>query len=549
MLDDPGLAPPEAVRASASNLADLLAQTAERRPDGVALVHEQQRVTWADLDRDVSAVAAGLLAAGLQPGDRVVLVLPTSVAFAQVCLGVLRAGGVAVPLNPALTTGELARTIGRTAPVAVVAAGAAIPRVRQAVAGVADALTNPPAELAHLAVPRLVVDGTALPGESTLADLLAEPDSQRVRPATGGEDPAVMLVTSGASGDPRAAVLSHRALVAALDQLTALQPAPVDEDDVLLGVLPLFHVYGLTALLGQALRTGARLVLVPGFDAARTLAAIADHAVTVAPVVPAMLVAWAQTDEATLRQAFASLRYLVSGAAPLPVHVLEDVAARGGVPVHQGYGLTEGAPVVSTTLASPVNKPGSVGRPVPGVQVMLLDERGDPVDDGDPGEIAIRGASLFSGYVPDHDDAPAPDEWWRTGDVALADAEGDLWLVDRRRDLVIVSGFNVYPREVEEALLEHPDVLEAAVVPVPDPRTGEAVKAVVVPRSGRSVTPEQVAAHCRERLARYKCPTVVEVVETLPRTATGKIAKGRLRATGGVPVAAADGRPDPATHP
>jgi long-chain acyl-CoA synthetase len=183
------------------------------------------------------------------------------------------------------------------------------------------------------------------------------------------------------------------------------------------------------------------------------------------------------------------------------------------------------------------------------VQVLLLDERGEPVEEGDPGEIAIRGANLFSGYFPDHDDAPAPDGWWRTGDVAFVDADGDLWLVDRRRDLVIVSGFNVYPREVEEAILEHPDVLEAAVLPVPDLRTGEAVKAVVVPRPGRSVTAEQVAAHCRERLARYKCPSVVEVAETLPRTATGRIAKDRLRAGGGVLVATADGRPDPATHP
>jgi long-chain acyl-CoA synthetase len=167
---------------------------------------------------------------------------------------------------------------------------------------------------------------------------------------------------------------------------------------------------------------------------------------------------------------------------------------------------------------------------VPGVEVLLADESGGPVDEGDPGEIMVRGPNLFSGYIPGAVDGPAPHGWWRTGDVAYADADGDLFLVDRLRDLVIVNGFNVYPREVEEAILEHPDVAEAAVVSVPDPLTGEAVAAVVVARPGATVTPEQVVAHCRERLARFKCPTTVQVVDALPRTATGKIAKGLLRA-------------------
>jgi long-chain acyl-CoA synthetase len=245
-----------------------------------------------------------------------------------------------------------------------------------------------------------------------------------------------------------------------------------------------------------------------------------------------MLVAWTEVGDDELSAAFASVRYLVSGASALPVHVLEDIHHRGGVRVHQGYGLTEGAPVVTTTMASPVDKPGSVGRPVPGIQVRLTDERGETVDEGDPGEIEIRGANLFSGYFPGDVEGPSPDGWWRTGDVAFVDPDGDLFLVDRIKDIVIVNGFNVYPREVEEAVLDHPDVLEVAVVSVPDLRRGEAVKAVVVPHTGRTLTPQQVVDHCRTRLARFKCPTVVEVVDALPRTPTGKIAKGRLRAEG-----------------
>jgi long-chain acyl-CoA synthetase len=354
---------------------------------------------------------------------------------------------------------------------------------------------------------------------------LLTPAPQVPPPPTGDEDPAVLLFTSGASSDPRAAVLSHRALVANLDQVMALDPQPVTEDDVLLGVLPLFHVYGLNAVLGQALRTGAGVVLADRFDPQGTLDLVAEKGITVVPVAPPMLVAWSEMDGLPMD----SVRYLVSGAAALPVHVLEQVEQKAGRPIHQGYGLTEGAPVVTTTLASPLAKPGSVGRPVPGVQVLLADESGQPVDEGDPGEIVIRGGNLFSGYFPGQVEGPDADGWWRTGDVAYADPDGDLFLVDRIRDLVIVNGFNVYPREVEEVILEHPAVAEAAVVSIPHPLTGEAVKAVVVAEEGQTVTPEEISEHCRDRLARFKRPTVVEVVEQLPRTATGKIAKGRIR--------------------
>jgi long-chain acyl-CoA synthetase len=529
-MPDDSLPRPDKVELSARNLADLLAATAARLADRTALTHAGRTVTWAELDQAASAISLALLERGLPPGGRVVLVLPTSVEFVQAYLGVLRAGGVAVPLNTGFTVAELARMIGRSGAFAVVASEPALAPVRQAVAGVADALTDAPGDLANRRAPRLVVLGATLPGETAFADLLAALQSgppTAPGPPTGGEDPAVMLFTSGASSDPRAAVLSHRALVANLDQVMALDPPPVTEHDVLLGALPLFHVYGLNAVLGQAVRTGAGVVLTDRFDPRETLDLVRQHHVTVVPVAPPMLVAWSHVED--IDRYLGSVRYLVSGAAALPVHVLEAVESRGGVPIHQGYGLTEGAPVVTTTLASPTAKPGSVGRPVPGVQVLLGDESGHPVDEGDPGEIYIRGGNLFSGYFPGQVDGPATDGWWRTGDVAYADADGDLFLVDRIKDLVIVNGFNVYPREVEEALLEHPHVAEAAVVSVPHTVTGEAVKAVVVPVEGQTLTAQEVVAHCRERLARFKCPTDIEIVEQLPRTPTGKIAKGRLR--------------------
>jgi long-chain acyl-CoA synthetase len=197
--------------------------------------------------------------------------------------------------------------------------------------------------------------------------------------------------------------------------------------------------------------------------------------------------------------------------------------------VHQGYGLTEAAPVVATTLASPGASAGSIGRPLPGVETRLLDEQGNPVDEGDPGEIWVRGDNLFSGYWPDRVDGPDDDGWWATGDVAITDERGDLVIVDRRKELVLVSGFNVYPREVEDALVQHPGVAEAAVVGVPDPQTGEAVHAFVVPVDGTSLTAADVLAHAATRLARFKRPSTVEVVDELPHSVTGKVAKGRLR--------------------
>lgn len=511
---------------SAHNVADLLTRVAAEHGDKPALITDDGTSTWADVDVAASRLAAALQDRGLQEGGRVVLVLPTSVEFVAMYLGVLRAGGVAIPLNTGYTPGELARLIGRTEAFAVVGGEPALTPVRQAVAGVADALAEAPDDLAGRAVPLLVVVGAAVPGEVAYADL-ASFDGVVTPTARGGEDTAVMLFTSGSSADPRAALLSHRALVSNLDQLMSLDPAPLTSDDVLLGILPLFHVYGLNTVLGQALATGAAVVVDTRFDPVETLATISRHGVTIVPVAPPMLVAWA--DIADVGASLAGVRYIVSGAAPLAVSVLEDITARTGVTVHQGYGLTEAAPVVTTTLASDSPKPGSVGVPVPGTQIMLVDEDGEPVDEGDPGEVVVRGPNLFSGYWPGDVDGPDPEGWWRTGDVAYADHEGDLFLVDRIKDLVIVNGFNVYPREVEEVLLEHPDIAQAAVVSVPDKRTGEAVKAVVVAEQGATLTEDGVHAHCRERLARFKRPSVVEVADQLPRTPTGKIAKGRLR--------------------
>jgi long-chain acyl-CoA synthetase len=412
---------------------------------------------------------------------------------------------VAVPLNIGYTAPEVARLLAEADVKVVLCDDSTLTVVEEAVAG------------SH----RVHVDPAGLDAVAAAGRGSAAPPADR-----GGEDLAVLMFTSGTSGRPRAAMLSHRALLTNLDQCLALEPTPMGEDDVVLLVLPLFHIYGLNTGLGMVAATAATGVLAERFDPVGTASAVRAEGVTNIPGAPPMYVAWAGADAyGELR----SVRMLASGASSLPPVVLEQVQTAVGITIREGYGLTETAPVVTSTLASPVVKAGSIGRPIPGVEVRLVDEGGTDVLDDDAGELWVRGANLFSGYWPDGSGGPDPDGWWATGDIAYADEDGDLFLVDRRKELVIVSGFNVYPREVEDALAEHPDVAEVAVIAVPHPYTGEAVKAFVVPRDGAALTPEEVTAHAATRLARFKRPTIVTLVATLPHSATGKVAKGKLR--------------------
>jgi long-chain acyl-CoA synthetase len=297
---------------------------------------------------------------------------------------------------------------------------------------------------------------------------------------------------------------------------------------VVLGVLPLFHVYGLNAVLGGVLRHRAKLLLVERFDPMAVLDIIEDEACSVLPVAPAVFPHWLRLDN--LAERLGPVRMVLSGSAPLAPEVVDAFTEATSVPLHQGYGLTEAAPVVTSTLCSVALQSGSVGAALPGIELRLVDETGRVLGGEDPGEIEVRGANLFSGYWPDGSGGVDADGWWATGDVGFLDPSGDLFLVDRVKELVIVSGFNVYPTEVEEVLREVPGVLDAAVVGVEDPETGEAVVAYVVARDvDAAALGAAVAAHAGERLARFKQPSRIEVVDELPLTVTGKVQKGRLR--------------------
>ena len=497
---------------TAGNLANLVRRAAQATPGKTALVFGDSATTWSQLDARVSAVAGGLTRLGLVAGDRVAVQLGNTPDFPACYFGVLRAGLVAVPVNIGYTGDEVSHLLRDSGATVLITTGDG--------AEVALGLEQPPAHL-------VVVDA-APAGAVTLDDLTAAGGS--FDDVGGGEDLAVVLYTSGTSGRPRGAMLTHRALLANLEQCSQIEPPVMAADDIVLLVLPLFHVYGLNAALGAVAWHGATGVLVERFDPAETLLQIRRHGVTNLVGAPPMYVAWSMLPD--VGDALTSVRLALSGAAPLPPAVLQRVLEMTGQHIFEGYGLTETAPVLTTTLMSEVAKPGSIGRPIPGVELRLVDEAGQPTEDGDPGELVVRGANLFSGYWPDGSEGPDADGWFATGDVALLDGDGDLSLVDRRRELILVSGFNVYPREIEEVLARHPDIDEAAVLGVAHPYTGESVKALVVQRKGAQLTADEVIAFCARSLARFKCPTTVEFVEGLPHSATGKVSKGRLREAG-----------------
>jgi long-chain acyl-CoA synthetase len=525
------------------NVADLVRRAAAGDgADRPALSWHDTVLTWGQLDSQVDAVAASLRErSGRVHADqvpaRVAVALPNVPEFAAAYFGALRAGLVAVPVNPGYTARELRHVLTDMGAEVLVAT----PAVAEAVAGI----TTP--ELRYV----YTVGEGAAAGAAPFAELLPAGDGETAGGAgepAGGEDLAVLLYTSGTSGLPKGAMLSHRALIANHVQLAELNPPPLTRDDIVLLTLPLFHSYGLNTGLGAIAYHGACGILVERFDPADTLARIKRHGVTVVVGVPPMFTAWSLMGD-KLADGFATVRTAVSGAAPLDPATARRFAEVVGRPVYEGYGLTETAPVLTTTLGEKDPKVGSIGRPLPDVEIKLVDAAGNVVgeidDEGideeydydspgspgtDPGVIVVRGPNVFSGYWPDGQDGPDADGWWSTADIAYADADGDLFLVDRVGELIIVSGFNVYPREVELVLAGHPALVEAAAVGVPHPYTQQTVKAYVVRKADATVTAEELIAYCEQNLARFKCPTAIEFVPELPKSATGKVRKGELGA-------------------
>jgi long-chain acyl-CoA synthetase len=508
-------------------IGDLVRRAAQARPDELAVIDGQLRWSWAELRQNVADLAGVLTGYGLRPADRLAIQAPTSAEFVALYLAALQAGLVVVPVNPAYTLPELEFILENSGARLLVTSSVAV-------VAAAEQLRRDHPGLEHI----VVAARSGADGLPTVAELLAggrAAGGEPVRQDRTGEEIAVLLYTSGTSGRPKGAMLPVRALLANLDQVAQLRPVPVTAEDRVFLPLPLFHVFGLNAGLGLALRFGATLVLSQRFDAEASLRQIKDEQVSVVVGAPLEFALWAAQPE--FATAFAGVRLALSGSAPLPPELIGRYA-EVGVRLFEGYGLTEAAPVVTLNL-SPAEqggwqqpKPGSVGRPLPEVEVRLVDSDGEPVEVGDLGLLEVRGQNLFLGYWPEGTDGPDPDGWFATGDLAVADDDGDYYLVGRRSDLVLVNGFNVYPAEVEAVLRRLPGVAEVAVLGEPDTGTSEAIVAYLVPEPGAVLDLEELLEQAGRSLARFKLPRRIVEVDRLPHTATGKVMKWRLRAAG-----------------
>ena len=530
MTVEPGAGQPtEPGQAGPATFGELLERAAQQRPAEIAVVDDERRWTWSELRDTVADLAAGLVSAGLRPDDRLAIQATTTADFVATYLAALQAGLVVVPVNPGYTVPELEHILTDSGARMLVTSSVAT------VAAADELLGNQP-QLSQI----VVAARSGADGLPTLSELLAAGRAAADGPPRGldraGEQLAVLMYTSGTSGRPKGAMLPVRALLANLAQVADLRPVPVSAQDRIFLPLPLFHVFGLNAGLGMALYFGATVVLASRFDPAASLRLLRDEQITVVIGAPLEFAMWAAQPD--LADGFAGVRFALSGSAPLSSELIARYEAVG-VPLFEGYGLTETAPVITLNLtptgpdswAAP--KPGSVGRPLPGVEVRLVDGDGEVVEVGDFGVLEVRGANLFAGYWPDAADGPGEDGWFTTGDLAVADDDGDYYLVGRRSDLVLVNGFNVYPAEVEAVFGKLAGVAEVAVLGVAETETSDSIVAYVVPEPGTVLDPDQLLAEAGRSLARFKLPKQIVEVTELPHTATGKVMKWRLRSAAG----------------
>jgi long-chain acyl-CoA synthetase len=483
--------------------------------NAVALISRGRPTTYAALRDQVDHLRGGLASVGIGRGDRVALLCSNSRHFVVSYFAIIGIGAVAVPMNPLSPSPEIEAELRDVGASTVI-----IEKLSTATWLNVDRTTVPTVSTV------ITCDGSNVPaGALVIDDLLAADPIERAE--VDADHLSTLIFTSGTAGKPRAAMLTHGNLAANLTQSRSTKNH-VGPDDAIYTVLPLFHIFGLNVCLNLGLSVGATVVLIQRFDPVTAVETIADRGVTVIPGTPSMWTAFAHFDELSGDE-FANVRLCLSGASRLPVAVARVMHDRFGVEICEGYGLTEASPVVTSSIGGPV-KFGSVGRVLDGVEVRLVNDDGD-IPPGDIGEIWVRGPNVFAGYFDAAEATAAvltPDGWLRTGDMATLDDDGYIYLVDRAKDLVIVSGFNVFPAEVEEVLEMHPDVVDAGVIGVAHPHTGEAVKAFVVARDGSDIDEESLIEFCRGRLARYKCPSKVLFVDELPRNTSGKLVRRQL---------------------
>jgi long-chain acyl-CoA synthetase len=511
------------------NLSVLLEDTARCHPDRTAVVLGDVRLDYKTLDAKANAVANLLVSRGIKPGDKVALSCPNLPQFPAVYYAILKTGAVVVPLNVLLKGREVAYHLEDSDAKAYVCFEGT-PELPMAAEGWAGFNQADRCETFFLITATPGAD-SPIDGAETLHSAVAAQPSTFETVVTEPNDTAVILYTSGTTGQPKGAELSHANLL--LNALTCNRQFGVVAHEVHLVTLPLFHSFGSTVQMNAGIAVGATLVLLPRFDAAKAVALLQQENVTFFAGVPTMY--WgllgALTDDVDVDHIAANLRVAVSGGASLPIEIIKQFKDRFHVQILEGYGLSETSPLATFAEAGRAPRPGSIGVPIWGVECMLIDDDWNVVEGADVvGEIAIRGHNIMKGYYnrPEATAEVMRAGWFRTGDLARRDEDGYYYIVDRAKDMIIRGGFNVYPREVEEVLMSHPAVSLAAVIGVPHGSHGEEVKAYVIRNAGAETTEQELLAWGKEQMAAYKYPRMVEFVTALPMTSTGKILKREL---------------------
>jgi long-chain acyl-CoA synthetase len=515
------------------NLATLLENSADKYPEREAIVLGDTRLTYAQVNGAANMVANLLVSRGIRPGDKVALTCANLPYFTIVYYGILKAGATVVPLNVLLKAREVAYHLQDADAKAYFCfeGTAELPIGQEGYAGFEQAgdcesffmITVDPAA------------ASPIEGTETMGAALAQQPPTFETVATDEDDTAVILYTSGTTGQPKGAELRHRNMRDNALAGAELFGASAETPDTYLCVLPLFHSFGQTVIQNGAFAFGGTVVMLPRFDAAAALAAMGKENVTFFAGVPTMY--WgllgALDESVDVERLAGNLRVAAAGGSALPVEVHKDFQKRFGVTILEGYGLSETSPVASFSPYGQPARPGSIGTPMPGVEMKLLQpDSWDEVPDGpdEIGEIAIKGHNIMKGYYnrPEATEEVIRDGWFRSGDLGRRDEDGWYYIVDRSKDMIIRGGYNVYPREIEEVLLTHPDVSLAAVVGVPHESHGEEIKAYVILNPGATVTPDELVEWGKQEMASYKYPRLVSIVDSLPMTATGKILKREL---------------------
>jgi long-chain acyl-CoA synthetase len=495
------------------NLGTILQASAEAHPDRVALRLDERSLRYAELDRAARGVATGLGTRGVQPGDAVALLVPNVPEFTIAYFGILYAGAAVVPINVLAAAPEVAYFLRDSKARLLIAHPFFAEAARK---GAAEA-----------GVPLVLAGGGE--GPDSLESMAREQPASGLHP-TGADDTAVVLYTSGTTGKPKGAELTHSNLfVNCAFVVPKLVPMEGDER-IALATLPLFHSFGQTCIQNASIALGGSFSLLPRFEPGKAFEILQRDGVTLFAGVPTMYFALLHHAESA-RQDLSKLRYCMTGGAPMPVEVMSEFEKRFGVTILEGFGLSETSPVASFNVLGRPRKAGSIGYPVWGVELCIVDGEDRPLPDGERGEICIRGHNVMKGYLgrPEATAEALRNGWFHSGDIGYRDEDGCYWIVDRKKDMILRGGFNVYPREVEEVLYSHEAVAEAAVIGVPHESHGEEVKAVVALAPGRTAAPQEIVLYCKERLAAYKYPRIVEVMESLPKGPTGKILKRELK--------------------